>query len=207
MVAGERDLRGADEVEVVLLLHAVDLGVVRDIEAGALHRLRAHEGRRDHRGEVVRDGLVERHLQQRQLEACADTLEEVEARTGDLRAALHVDRADELTDLEVILRLEVERRGLTDRLDGDEVVLATRRHAVEDDVGDGAKQRVDDHPGEPPHDDLVAPAGRVGHGPGDAEGRRAVAQRGPVRPLARDLGGVAAVRIHQIQHRNPEDER
>ena len=53
---------------------------------------------------------VEREVHQRDLEARADAGEEVEAAARHLGAALHVDRAEQLAELEVVAGLEVERR-------------------------------------------------------------------------------------------------
>ena len=126
MVAGERHLRGADEVHVVGL-DAVD--VLRGLaeEAGALHRARQHEARRDHRGEAVLDGLLHREVEQRELEQRAVALEVEEARARHLGAALDVDGTEQLAELEMVARLEalggeVARRA--DLLEDGEVLLA-----------------------------------------------------------------------------------
>ena len=105
MVAGERDLGGAGEVEVVGL-EPVDLVGVRVEEPGAGHDLGLDQGRGDHRGEAGLDRLGDRHVEQRQLEPGADAGEEVEPRAADLGAALHVDGAEALAELEVVARLE-----------------------------------------------------------------------------------------------------
>ena len=47
-------------------------------------------------------------VDQRELELGADAGEEVEARAGHLGAALDVDRAEDLAELDVVARLEVE---------------------------------------------------------------------------------------------------
>jgi hypothetical protein len=59
--AGQRHLRGADEVEVVAL-DAVDLLVVLAEEAGALHRLGLDQRRGDDGGEPGGDRAGDRQL-------------------------------------------------------------------------------------------------------------------------------------------------
>ena len=70
VVGGERHLGGADEVEVVLLEVEDVLGCLSE-EAGALHRGRLDEHRRDHRGESCRHCLLNGDVHQGQLEQCA----------------------------------------------------------------------------------------------------------------------------------------
>ena len=123
VVARQRHLGGSDEVEVVALVEVVHLVGVLAEEAGALHRLGQHQGGGDHRGEPGLRGLVDRGVQDRELELRADAAQEVEAGAGDLRAARHVDRLQALGDLEVILDREVEARDLADGLADDEVLL------------------------------------------------------------------------------------
>ena len=91
---------------------------------------------RDERDEPRGERAVEAQVHERELEARADALEEVEARARHLGAALHVDRVEQLAELEVVARLELERRDLADLAQHDEVVLAAGRHAVDDDVVD-----------------------------------------------------------------------
>ena len=134
VVTGQGDLRGTDQVEVVLL-QAVDLVRVGAEETGATHDLGAHEHRRDHQLEALLGGLAGGQLHHAKLQQRAVAGEEVEAGTGDLRAALHVDQAEGLAELQVILRLEVEGGGLTDVLEDHEVLLATGGRALND-VGD-----------------------------------------------------------------------
>ena len=109
MVPGERHLAGADEVEVVLF-EVVDLVGVLAEESGAAHHLGTHQRRRDERDEPGLQRAVEREAHERDLEARADAGEEVEPAARHLRAALHVDRAEQLAEREVVARLEVERR-------------------------------------------------------------------------------------------------
>ena len=81
-------------------------------------------------------------VHERDLEARADAGEEVEPAARHLGAALHVDRAEQLAELEVVARLEVERGRLAVRAQRDEVVLAAGGHAVDDDVLDLGEGRV-----------------------------------------------------------------
>ena len=67
MIAGQRHLGGADQVEVVGL-EPVHLLGVRAEEPGARHHLRAHQHRRDHQRETVLRGQLHRELQQAQLQ-------------------------------------------------------------------------------------------------------------------------------------------
>ena len=77
MVRGERHLRRADQEQVVGL-QPVDLAGVRAEEAGALHRLRLDQHRRDHRGEAVLDRLRDGQLQQPELQQRAEAGQVVE---------------------------------------------------------------------------------------------------------------------------------
>ena len=73
-------------------------------EAGAVHRLLAHEHRRQHGREALLHEPVERVAVERELEQreVADAVREARAR--DLRRALHVDPAERLREVEVVLR-------------------------------------------------------------------------------------------------------
>ena len=133
--AGQRHLGGADEVEVVAL-DPVDLLVVLAEEAGALHRLGLDQRGRDDRGEAGGDGAADRQLGERELEQRARAGEEVEAGAGDLGAALHVDRAERLADLDVVAHREVVGGHLADGAHRHRVVLTAGRHLVGDDVRD-----------------------------------------------------------------------
>ena len=142
VVAGERHLGGADQVQVVAL-QAVDFVIVLDVEAGAVHDFGAHQGGGGHHGEAVLGCEVERHPHERLLQACDLALEEVEACAGNLRATGHVDAVDELADLKVVTRLEAvsgEVAGGADLLDDHVVVFAAGGHAVDDEVLDAADQ-------------------------------------------------------------------
>ena len=127
--AGQRHLGGADEVQVVAL-DPVDLLVVLAEEAGALHRLGAHQRRRDDGDEAGGHGPADRQLGERELQQRARAGEEVEARAGDLRAALDVDRAERLADLEVVADREVVGGHLADGAQLHRVVLTAGRDAV-----------------------------------------------------------------------------
>ena len=115
MVAGQRHLGGADQVEVVGLdpVHLVGVGAQK---SGAGHHLRAHQHRRDHRDEAVLDGQPQRQLQQAQLQQRAPTGQEVEPRAGHLGAALHVDETERLAELQVVFRV-LDRGGLADHVE------------------------------------------------------------------------------------------
>ncbi|MPM68408.1 hypothetical protein SDC9_115340 [bioreactor metagenome] len=141
VVAGQRHLGGADQVHVVALQPVDVLGRLTE-EAGALHRGRLHQGRRDDRREAPVERLAHRQVDQCQLQLGALPGEVVEAGAGHLRAALHVDRPEDLTQLQVVARgeplgFEVTRGA--DRLQHDEVVLAAHRHLRRDDVAQPAQ--------------------------------------------------------------------
>ena len=123
VVAGQRDLGGADQVQVVFL-QVVDLVGVRAEEAGAGHGLGADEHRGDHQLEAVLRRLLRGKVEQAELQHRAGAGEEVEARSGDLRAAFHVDQAERFAQVQVVLRLEVELGDLADVLEDHVVVLA-----------------------------------------------------------------------------------
>ena len=74
-----------------------------------------------------------RRVDQRQLEQRADTGQVVEARARDLRAALDVDRAQRLAELQVVPGVEALGPEVADgavRLQDDEVLLAADRDPV-----------------------------------------------------------------------------
>ncbi len=132
--SGQRHLGGADEVHVVLG-EVVDLLCVGAEEPGARHDLRPYQHRRDHQRETVVDGHPYRELEQAELEQRPGAGEEVEAGTGHLRAAFHVDQPQRLPQLEVVLRI-VDRRRLAHGVEDPEIVLAAGGDTVDDDVGD-----------------------------------------------------------------------
>ena len=150
VVAGQRDLARADQVQVVRG-QAVDLVGVRAQEAGAGHDLRPHQGRGDHRREARLERGVHGQAEQGELQPGADAGEEVEPAAGDLGAALHVDRAQPLGHGQVVRHGAVRAddalghqvADLADLAQHDVVVLAARGHARQDDVVDPAQRRVE----------------------------------------------------------------
>ena len=118
VVRGERDLRGSGEVELVAL-DPVDVHLVRREEAGAVHGRLADEHRREDGREALLRQPVEGEAVEREL-GKRDVAEAVgEARPRDLRTALHVD----LAELEVVARLEAERRRVARPAHLDRVLL------------------------------------------------------------------------------------
>ena len=108
MQPGERDLRGARQVEAVAL-DRVDVRALGREEAGAEHRLLAHEHGRDHGREAGGVQALDREAVEREREQRGVADQVAEARAGDLRRALHLEAAD----LGVLARL-VELRRLAD---------------------------------------------------------------------------------------------
>ena len=130
---GERDLRGADEVQLVLGRH-VDVHLVRRQEPGPVHRLLADQHRRDHRHEPVGREHVHRVTDERELDV-HDVAEQVdEPRAARPGAAVGVEHPEQLAERGVIARLEVERRRLAVRADLDGVLVGepVRRRVVRD---------------------------------------------------------------------------
>ena len=88
--------------------------------------------------------LRHRQLGERELELGADAGEVVEPCAADLGAALGVDGAEQLAELEVVARLEALGREVARRADGvehDEVVLAALGRLVRRGVGQRLQQR------------------------------------------------------------------
>jgi len=139
VIAGERHLGRPDQVEV-LLWQLVDLGRVRAEEPGALHGLRLDQHRRDHRREAGLDRLLHREVEHGELQLRADSGQVEEPGARHLRAAFHVDGAEALAQLQMVLGLEVEGPRGADGLQDDEVVLASGRYAVLDQVRDGLEK-------------------------------------------------------------------
>jgi len=138
MVGGQRHLGGADQVHVVAL-QAVDILCGLAEEAGAFHCARLDQGRGNHRPEAPFEGLAQGVLDERELQQRSGAGQEVEPRAGDLGAALHVDAADDLADLQMIahldaLGLEVARSAVG--LDDVQIILTAGRHTVDDDIAE-----------------------------------------------------------------------
>ena len=91
--AGERDLRGAGEVEIVGL-ERVDVRALGREEARAVHRLLAHEHRRDQRRVAVRGGALDREPVERHRDERRVARDVAEARAREPRGALHLEAAD-----------------------------------------------------------------------------------------------------------------
>lgn len=88
-------------------------------------------------------GLGDRRVDEGELQQCADARQVVEARAGHLGAALHVDRAERLAELQVVLGLEALGTEVADgavRLQDDEVLLAADRHVRVDDVAESQQE-------------------------------------------------------------------
>ena len=98
---GQRHLRGAGQVEVVLG-DAVDLLLGVGQEACAEQRVLAYEHRRDHRHEALLLEQGEHPLHQRELEPHDRPLQVGEARAGHPGAGLHVHEVAE--EVEVVAR-------------------------------------------------------------------------------------------------------
>ncbi len=94
----QRDLGGADQVQVVLG-HAVDLLLGVGQEAGAEQRLLAHEHGREHRLEAVAGQHLHRPAHERELEHHERPAQVDEARSRQLRARLHVHQAVEQVEV------------------------------------------------------------------------------------------------------------
>ena len=141
MVAGQRHLGGADQV-LVIALEVVDLIGVLAQKAGARHDLRADQHRRDHQLEPSLAGLLRRQHHHAQLQEGAVAGEVVEAGAADLGATLDIDKPQRFTQVQVVLRLEVELSLLAVVLQLDEVVLAAGRGTLHD-VGDLELQLAD----------------------------------------------------------------
>ena len=90
MERGERDLRGTDEVQVVVS-QPVDLLLGVGQEPGPVQRPLAHQDRRDDRLEPLAAQLLEREPDERELEHHEVTAEIGEARAGQPRPTFHVD--------------------------------------------------------------------------------------------------------------------
>ena len=151
VVRRQRHLGRADQVQVVVGQVVDVLGRLAQ-EPGALHRRRPHQRRRDDRRQPVGHRGADRQVEQGQLQLGTLSGEEVEPRARDLGAALDVDRAEDLTQLEVVARSEPlgsEVPPAAALLEHDVVVLAARRNAVDDHVRDGLEQCLEGFTGVP----------------------------------------------------------
>ena len=95
-------------------------------------------------GEARRPGLLQRQVDQRELEHRADAGQVVEAGAGHLGAALDVDRAEARAELDVVERLETLGREVTrlaDVLEHGVVVLATGWRLRRGEVGQQRHRR------------------------------------------------------------------
>ncbi len=142
VVRRQRHLGRADQVEVVVGEVVDVLGGLAE-EARARHGLGTDQGRGEHRGEAGRGGLGHRRVHQGELQERTDARQEVEARAGDLGAALDVDRAEDLAELQVVLGLEALGGEVADRavrLQRGEVLLAAHGHVRVDEVAEPLEQ-------------------------------------------------------------------
>ena len=114
MEVRERDLGGRDQVEVAVAGRgleeiAFELGQL----PGARQRLGGHQVRRDHLGVAAPAVQVEHELRERALEPGARGPVDGEARAGEAGGTLEVENPELETELDVVLRREVERARLT----------------------------------------------------------------------------------------------
>lgn len=105
VVAGEGDLGGAGQVQVVCGQVVDFVGVLVE-EACSAHDRGSDQGGGHHGDEAGSDGLLHCHGHEGQFQARANTGQVVEARAGNLRAALNIDGAQGFTDSQVVLRFE-----------------------------------------------------------------------------------------------------
>ena len=134
--AGDRDLGGADEEEIVVGEAVGLLAATRELrvaeKANSLARTGTSSG-----GEALARDAIQRELHQRELEEDGVALEDVAARATHLRRALQVQPVLPLHQRDVIERLEVEVWWLADALDLDVILLALPfRDRLVGDVGD-----------------------------------------------------------------------
>ena len=131
------------KVGVIIGGQVIDVVVCVEVSR-AVHDLGLDQGRGDHRREPGLDGLCDRHVEQSQLKTCTNTLEEVEAGSGDLGTAFHVEGVQTFGELEMVLGLEALGYEVPRGANGLQnlvVILASAGDALDDDVGDAANQR------------------------------------------------------------------
>ncbi len=93
MQPGQRHFGRARQIQVVVV-QRVDVPAVGREEARAVHRLLAHQHRRQRRGVPVRVRAVEREAVERHREQRRVAEHEAEARAREPRGALHLEAAD-----------------------------------------------------------------------------------------------------------------
>ena len=103
-------------------------------EARALHDVWADQGWCNQRNKACFERTIQSEVHQGKLEACTNSAEEVEASARNLGATSHVNSAEALPQLEVILGFKVEGRNSADLTQGDEVVFTAGRNAFDDGV-------------------------------------------------------------------------
>ena len=105
VVGRERDLRGADQVEIILLEMVDVLRGLAEKPVPSIACGLTSDGR-DERDEAVRDGGAHCEVDQGQFKLRALPGQVVEAGPGDLGAAFHVDCAEQLAELQMIFGTE-----------------------------------------------------------------------------------------------------
>ena len=105
VVGSQRNLRRADQVKIIFF-EMVDVLCGLPEEAGTLHRLCLDQSGRDERYEAVPDRGIHREIDQGQLEFGALAGEVVEAGPRHLRPTFHIDRAEQLAELQMIFGSE-----------------------------------------------------------------------------------------------------
>ena len=141
MQGGERDLRGADEEELVAL-DLVDHLALAGEEPGPVERALADQHRRDHRLEPLAADRLDREADQRQLDHHQVAEQVGEARARRRGRLLDLDPAVLDPELEVVAGLEVEARRLADLAQRDRVLLATVGGLGIGQVGERRGERV-----------------------------------------------------------------
>ena len=135
MVAGESNLRGTREVQVIGG-QVINLFGVLIEEAGTAHDLRGHQGRGHHGHEAVGECLIHGHGHQSQLEAGTNSLEVVEACARNLRSALGIDRIKAFAQCQVVLGFKAFGGKVTTLracvAQDNVVILAAHGNSVED---------------------------------------------------------------------------
>ena len=122
MERGQRDLRGADQEQLVAGDLVDHLPLARE-EAGAEQRALADEHRRDHRNEPLGADQLDREAHQGQLDQHQVAQQVGEARARGLARLLHLDPAVGEPQVEVVADLELELGALADLPQDHGVVL------------------------------------------------------------------------------------